>query len=325
MSTINLAKNSAPSSGGKERSRPPKSEKIKDGIPSQMFDVCNVITMIFILIVVLYPIINIIAISFSSADHIAKANIGLIPKGFTVQAYKYVLQDIYVWKGYANSIFYSLASTFIMLLFTSMIAYALTVQDFMGKKFITIFLTITMFFGGGMIPTYLLFMNLHMLDTVWVMILPGCVGAYNVFVFRTFFQSQPGEMRESALIDGANDLVILFRIILPLSKALLATFALFGIVGCWNSWFNALLYLKDQDKYPVQLVLRNYLFVIDSATIQQRAGMGASLGNSLIADRIDPKGVRMAIVVVTMFPIMMIYPFFQKYFVKGVMIGAVKG
>lgn len=299
--------------------------KIKESVPSHLFDVFNVLIMIFILIVVLYPIINIIAISFSNAAEIAEGNIFLWPKGFTLQAYKYVLQDAYVWKGYLNSIFYSLASTFIMLLFTSMIAYALTVPEFMAKKILTIFLTITMFFGGGMIPTYLLFMNMHMLDTIWVMILPGCVGAYNVFVFRTFFQSQPGEMRESALIDGANDFVILFRIILPLSKALLATFALFGIVGCWNSWFNGLLYLKDQDKYPIQLILRNYLFVIDSATIQQRAGMGASLGNSLIADQVDPKGVRMAIVVVTMFPIMMIYPFFQKYFVKGVMIGAVKG
>ena len=281
--------------------------------------------MLAILVIVLYPVINIIAISFSNAANIAQANITLWPRGFTLQNYRYVLQDPYVWTGYRNSIFYSLSSTLIMLVFTSMFAYPLIVPDFMGKKFFTVFLTITMFFSGGMIPTYLLMKNLYLLDTIWVIILPGCVGAYNVFVFRTFFTALPGELRESAMIDGANDFIILFRIILPLSKALLATFALFGIVGMWNSWFNALLYLQDQEKYPVQLVLRNYLYVIDSATIQQRAGMGASLNNSLMANAIDPKGVRMAMVVVTMFPIMMIYPFFQKYFVKGVVIGAVKG
>lgn len=299
--------------------------KIETSLGSKLFDVGNILFMIFLIVAVLYPVLNIIAISFSNASSIAKGAIGVIPKGLNFEAYKYVFQDIYVWKGYVNSIFYAGASTFLTLALTSMIAYALTVPEFIGKKAITVFLTITMFFSGGMIPTYLLFQSLHMLDTAWVMILPGCIGAYNVFMFRTFFQSLPSEMRESALIDGASDFRILIQIILPLSKALLATFALFGLVGSWNSWFNGLLYLKDQNKYPVQLVLRNYLYVIDAATMQQRAGMSGVSNSMMQGGGIDPKGVRMAMVVVTMFPIMMIYPFFQKYFVKGVMIGAVKG
>ena len=182
-----------------------------------------------------------------------------------------------------------------------------------------------MFFGGGMIPTYLLMRNIGLIDNPLVLIVPFSVAAYNVFVFRTFFQNIPRELMESAEIDGANDFTILFRIILPLSKALLATFGLFGIVGSWNSWFNALIYFQDTDLYPVQLVLRDYLYVLDATNVQARAGMGGASINPNLLQQIAPKGVRMAMVVVTMFPIMMIYPVFQKYFVKGVMIGSIKG
>lgn len=299
--------------------------RIKESFGSKLFDVFNIMFMIFLLIIILYPVINIIAISFSDAAHIAKGDIGILPKGFTLNSYGLVLKDGFVYKGYRNSIFYAAGLTVLMLLFTSMISYTLTIREFSFKKFLTIYLTITMFFGGGLIPTYIIMKKLDMIDRIWVMIIPGCVSAYNVFVFRTFFNNIPSEMRESALIDGANDFVILFRIILPLSKALLATFALFTIVGSWNSWFNALIYLKDQNKYPLQLILRNYLYQIDTKSIAQRAGISSSVPNPLMTLKVDPKGVQMAMIVVTMFPIMMIYPFFQKYFVKGVMIGAVKG
>lgn len=302
-----------------------RKNKIKLGLGDRIFDGANVVVMLLIMVIVLYPVINVIALSFSDAAHIAKADVGLWPKGFTLESYSYVLRDHLVWYGYRNSILYALANTLIMLLCTSMFAYPLITDDFIGKKFFTVFLTITMFFGGGMIPTYLLMKNMHLLNSVWVMILPGVVGAYNVFVFRTFFQAQPAELRESAQIDGANDFVILFRIVLPLSKALLATFGLFGLVGVWNSWFNGMLYLKDQELYPLQLILREYLYNISASTMQARAGSGGISSNALMMNQIDPKGVQMAMVVVTMFPIMMIYPFFQKYFTKGVMIGAVKG
>lgn len=302
-----------------------RKNKIRGGIGDRIFDTFNVCLMLLIMVLVLYPVLNVIALSLSDAAHIAKADVTIFPKGFTLESYNYVLRDSIVWFGYRNSVIYAASSTVITLLLTSMFAYPLVMDEFMGKKFFTVFLTITMFFGGGMVPTYLLMNNMNLLNTIWVMILPGCVGAYNVFVFRTFFQAQPAELRESAQIDGANDFVILFKIVLPLSKALLATFGLFGLVGSWNSWFNGLLYLKDQDLYPLQLILREYLYNISASTMQARAGSGGIASNALMMNQIDPKGVQMAMVVVTMFPIMMIYPFFQKYFTKGVMIGAVKG
>lgn len=299
--------------------------KIKTSAGDKAFDALNIGIMVFILLIVIYPILNVIAISFSNANHIARADVTIYPRGFTLEAYRYILKDKQVWLGYRNSIIYALGSTFVSLLLTSLFAYPLATKDFMLKKFLTIFLTITMFFGGGLVPTYLLMRNIHLMNNPLVLILPFSVGAYNVFVFRTFFKNIPAELIESAEIDGANDFVVLFRIVIPLSKALLATFGLFGIVGSWNSWFNALIYLKDTNLYPVQLVLREYLYVIDATNMQARAGMGGASFNPNLLQMIAPKGVRMAMVVVTMFPIMMVYPFFQKYFVKGVMIGAIKG
>lgn len=291
---------------------------------SRVFDAFNILVMVFILVVVLYPILNIIATSMSGARHIASGDVTIWPKGFNLEAYTTVFKDPYIGKGYVNSIIYAVGSTGIMLLITSLMAYPLTISGFVGKKFITVFLTITMFFGGGLIPTYLLIRSLGMLDTVWVMILPGAVGAYNVFLFRTFFMNIPAELKDSAYIDGANDVVVLFRIMLPLSKALLATFGLFGLVGSWNSWFDALIYLQDQDKYPLQMILRNYLFTLDTNAIAGRVGAGSVAINSP-GDALDPKAVRMSVVIITMFPIMCIYPFFQKHFTKGILIGSIKG
>lgn len=302
-----------------------KNRKMKRSAGDRLFDAVNVLLMLLIVVVILYPVLNVIAISFSSAEHVAKADVTLLPKGFNLEAYSYILKDKAVWRGYMNSIIYAAGSAVCTLVFTSMIAYPLTVSDFIGKKFITIFLTITMFFGGGMIPTYLLMRNLHLIDNPLVLIIPGCVGAYNVFVFRTFFNGIPAELAESAKIDGANDFVILFRIILPLSKALLATFGLFAIVGMWNNWFGPMIYFKNTDLYPVQNILREYLYVIDTVNLQQRAGSGGGGLNPSFVQQISPKTVRMAIVVVTMFPIMCIYPFFQKYFSKGMLVGAIKG
>lgn len=299
--------------------------KMKRSLGDRMFDLANVLLMCFFIIIILYPVLNVLAISFSNAEHVARGDVRLLPQGFTAENYRYILHDARVWRGYLNSILYSLSYAVCNLLFTAMIAYPLTRKEFVGKKLITIFLTITMFFGGGMIPTYLLMRNLSLIDNPLVLIIPGCVGAYNVFVFRTFFNGIPYELAESAQMDGANDFVILFRIMLPLSKALLATFGLFAIVGMWNNWFGAMIYFKNTDLYPVQNVLREYLYVIDSVNMQQRAGMGGGSLNPNIIQQMSPKAVRMAIVVVTMFPIMCIYPFFQKYFAKGMLVGAIKG
>jgi ABC-type sugar transport system, permease component len=291
---------------------------------SRAFDTVNILIMLIIMVAVLYPILNIIATSVSSSRFISSGSVTVWPKGFNIEAYTTVFKDPFIFKGYLNSILYAVGSTGLMLLFTSLMAYPLTVPGFVGKKFLTIFLMITMFFGGGLIPTYLLMRSMHLLDTVWVMILPGAIGAYNVFLFRTFFLNIPSELKESALMDGANDLIVLFRIILPLSKALLATFALFGLVGSWNSWFEALVYLQDQDKYPLQMVLRNYLFTLDTNAIAGRVGAG-NVAINQAGDSLDPQAVRMSVIIITMFPIMCIYPFFQKHFTKGVLVGSIKG
>jgi putative aldouronate transport system permease protein len=289
------------------------------------FEIINGAFMICVMFAVVYPVLNVIAISLSNANHIAQSDVTFFPRGFTTEAYGYILKDKQVWTGYRNSVLYAAGSALVTLFFTSMFAYPMVNRDLIGRKFFTIFLSITMFFNGGMIPSYLLIRSLHLIDNPLALIIPGCVGAYNVFVFRTFFNNIPGELLESAKIDGANDFTILFRIVLPLSKALLATFGLFTIIGSWNSWFGGLIYLKNAELYPVQLILREYLYVLDMVNMQARAGMGGGALNPQLLQRITPKGVRMAMAVVTMFPIMLIYPFFQKYFVKGVMIGAIKG
>jgi putative aldouronate transport system permease protein len=178
-----------------------------------------------------------------------------------------------------------------------------------------------MFFSGGMVPTYLLIKNLGLLNTVWVMIIPGCVSAYNVFIFRTFFQQQPAELRESAFIDGANDFYIWLKIVLPLSKPLFATYGLFHIVGTWNSWFNALLYLTNDKLHPIQMFLRRIVVKVDL-----RATYGDSLAAQMMMQgRLHPQNIQMAAIVVVMVPILCIYPFIQRYFIKGAMIGAIKG
>lgn len=249
-------------------------------------------------------------------------NVSFFPRGINFNAYSLVLKDNLVWSAYKNTVLYAAGSVITMLSCTALLAYPLSIAEFKAKKLITVYLTITMFFSGGLIPTYLWIRQLGLIGTYWVMILPGCVSAYNVFVFRTFFQGLSKELRESAYIDGANDVVLLVRIVLPLSKALFATFTLFSIVGTWNSWFNALIYLKDERSYPLQLILRRYLFNplegIDGTVPQEMQMMLQSL-------KINPKSVRMAVVVVAMLPITFLYPFLQKYFVTGVTLGSIKG
>ncbi|MCL2043053.1 MAG: carbohydrate ABC transporter permease [Treponema sp.] len=299
--------------------------KVRTSLGDKIFDAFNLFIMFCLIVVIIYPILNVIAVSFSDALNVGRGQITIYPKGFTTEAYHHILKDGTVWIGYRNSIFYSISSTLIMLLLTSMFAYPLALRGFALKKVLTVYLAITMFFSGGMIPTFLLMRNLNLINNPLAIIVPGAVGAWNVFIFRTFFQSLPVELIESAKMDGANDFSILFKIVLPLSKALLATFGLFGIVGMWNNWFSALIYLTDRDLHPLQLILREYLYVVSVQQLQARAGMGGGASNPALIQQLTPRALQMAMVVVTMFPIMAIYPFFQKHFVKGVMIGAIKG
>jgi putative aldouronate transport system permease protein len=302
-----------------------KKRKMKYSIGSRAFDAFNVIFMIILGMVMAYPFLSVIAMSISDNDSLLSGKVTIIPKGLNFNAYRLVFADPLVGGAYLNTVVYAFGGTILMLLVTSLAAYPLTFNEFKAKKLITILYTITMFFSGGLIPTYLWMRQLHLLNTLWVMIVPGCVGAYNVFVFRTFFSGIDKGLREAAYIDGASDMAVLFRIILPLSQALLATFALFSIVGAWNSWFNALIYLNDERKYPIQLVLRRYIMNPPregniSATMSSQA-----LWNMMRAYNINPKAVQMALIVSAMLPISLIYPFLQKYFVKGVTLGSIKG
>ena len=285
------------------------------------FDVANTIFLVLLTIVMLYPLVNVLAISFSSKSAIDAGLVTWRPHGFNVSGYQYMLRDAELIHSYGWTIAYALGGTALTLTFTSLIAYPLSQPQFVLKKGITLILSITMFISGGMIPTFILLKQLNMFNTYWVMVLPGCVSAYNTFVFRSFFQGIPASLHESARVDGAIEPVIWARIILPLSKPLLATFFLFTMVGHWNSWFNALLYLTDKNRYPLQMVLRRLV-------VQEE--MGAMYSDSIAAIfatsfGMHTKNAQMAAVVLAMAPILVVYPFIQKHFAKGVMIGAIKG
>ena len=288
---------------------------------SILFDIVNHLFMLLLIAAMIYPFMHVVALSLSRPDDIIAGLVNWFPRGFNTKGYELIGERPLFWISYKNTVVYASAGTFLTLLLTSLMAFPLSIKNYQFKKPVAIFLTITIFFSGGLIPTYLLIRSLGLINTFAVMIIPGCVGAWSVFIFRTFFQGLPQDLRESAIIDGANEIVILFRIILPLSKALLATFALFTIVGHWNSWFSALIYLQDEKKYPLQMILRRI-------NVQEDLGGHFESDNiiSWIKMRvIDPKNVQNAAVIIAMFPILCIYPFIQRYFVKGVLIGAIKG
>ena len=277
-----------------------------------IYAIIVILTFIF-----LYPMLNCIAISISDSVKLGGKAITIFPVGFTLDAYKYMLSDAKVYRYYANTILYAVLGTVITLLFTSLLAYPLANTSFSGKKGIGIFLTITMFFGGGLVPTYMLYSRLGLVDTIWAMVLPG-IGAYNVMVYKTFFKGIPDSLKEAAKIDGAGHTRILFTIILPLSKPMLATMALFSAVGHWNGYFNAVLYLNDTDMHPIQMMLRNMLSI---------AAMAEDMSPEMLAFdfEVSSRTVRNAAIMIAMIPILCVYPFAQKYFAKGVLVGSVKG
>ena len=287
-----------------------------------MFDVVNTVFMILLMIVMIYPFLNVLAVSLSSPSAINAGVVTFIPRGVNLSGYKYIIEDGRIFTGYRNSILYASAGTLLTLTLTSLAAYALTRRQLVGRKFFNIYWAITMFFGGGTVPTYLVIKNLGMLDTFFAMVLPGCVGAYTLFVFRSFMRGLPNDLMEAAYIDGAGDWRVWFSVVLPLSKPILATYALFTIVGHWNSWYSALLYLKTTDKQPLQLFLRKIIVQEDMGNTYANTSTAGLLASS---GQMVKENAQMAAVVLTIAPIMAIYPYIQKYFVKGVMIGSLKG
>lgn len=299
-----------------------QNQKIKNKIHigSYTFDVFLVILMIGISIIMIYPFINIIAISLSSSKMISMGVVTWWPKEFNFKGYEIVFGQNNVWIAYKNTIIYVIVGTTINLFLTSMIAYALMLNDFVFRKPLTILLLITMFFSGGTVPTYLAVQKFHMIDTLWALVLPNAVSAYNVFVYRAFYRGISSEIREAAMVDGASNFRILFRIYMPLSKALYATFGLFSAVAIWNNFFDALLYIKDSAKQPIQMILRQILFASGAA-----GGTFDGVSEMMQKGIINPKNVQYACIIATIGPILLVYPFIQRYFAQGVQIGAVKG
>ena len=281
------------------------------------FDVFLVILMILLSCAFLYPLLNMLELSVSDAQTLKSSPIYLLPVGFSLESYKALLGDNRILLYYWNTIKYAAVGTFIMLLTTSLMAYPLSIPALRGRRLVSVILTITMFFGGGLIPYYVTIMRLKLIDTFWVMVLPGAISAYNVIVFKTFFMSIPESLKESAFLDGAGHMRVLFSIVLPLSKAVLATFALFSIVGYWNDYLTALLYLRDDRKYPIQLLMRRLLVLMDYKD--------ASTAQLLKDFRsISSRTTKAAATIITVVPILCIYPFMQKYFAKGVLVGSIK-
>ena len=291
--------------------------KVKTSVGEKIFDVCNVTFMIGLILVTIYPFLYVFFSSISDPALLAQ-NTGILykPIGFTLKAYELVFENPMITIGYVNTLFYVVIGTAINILFTSIGAYALSRKNVMLAKPIMMLIIFTMFFSGGLIPSYLLINGLGMMDTRWALIIPNAISVWNLIIMRTSFKGIPDSLEESARIDGAGDFTILFKIILPLSLPVIAVMILFYGVGHWNSYFSAMIYLRDNALWPLQLVLREIL--INNSTENFITGVGGG-------DRY-PVGetVKYATIIIATIPILLLYPFLQKYFVQGVMIGSIK-
>lgn len=284
------------------------------------FDIVNTILLVLALIIVLYPMYFVVIASISDATSIASGKVILLPKNVSMVGYRRILQDGRIWSGYANSIFYTAASAFLGVITTIMAGYSFSRRDLAGRRVLMTMYVFTMYFSGGLIPTYLVVKELGLMGSPWIVILLGSMSVYNIIIARSFFQNNiPDELFEAASIDGCGNARFFVSVVVPLSKSIIAVLALYYAVAQWNSYFNALVYLSRQELYPLQMILREILIssqmvqadITDLDAIQEMQRIAAT--------------VKYGVIVVASVPMLMIYPFVQKYFVKGVMIGSVKG
>ncbi|MCL3777165.1 carbohydrate ABC transporter permease [Actinomyces sp. 186855] len=280
------------------------------------FRVLNTVVLLGVIFVTLFPFLNVVAKSFSSEAAISTGQVGLWPVGFNTTTYRLVLADTAFWTGYKNTILYTVVATAIALVFTTAFAYVLSKQNLRGRPLLIGFAVFTMFFNGGLIPNYILITNLGLKNTIWAVVLPNAISVFNLLVMKAFFEGLPHELEEAAELDGLGTYGILFRIVLPLSKAIIATMFLFYAVSNWNAWFGAFLYFDDSSMFPVTIYLRNMLA---GATGTEAVG-GGGADTAQVASNL--KAVTM---VLTALPILCVYPFVQRYFVTGVTLGSVKG
>ncbi|MGP9538432.1 carbohydrate ABC transporter permease [Brachybacterium sp. AOP43-C2-M15] len=295
------------------RPRRPSSQPVWAERPGPIMQAAKGLLIGAICVVMLYPLIYVIAMSFGTAESIQSGQ--LFPTSFSLEAYRSVLSGGVVTRAILNSVFITAVGTFLSVLLTAMLSYGLMrTREVPGARIVLILVLLTMLFGAGIIPMYILMKTLGLLDSHWSIILPGLIGAFNLIVMRNFFMNLPGELFEAARIDGAGHFRIFFQIVVPLSKAVIAVIALFYAVGYWNVFFNAMIYLNDTSKWPIQVVLNQ--FVVQNSDIN-------ALQNP---DRPPPpaQAVQMAVIVLATLPILVVYPFLQRYFTKGVLTGAIK-
>lgn len=287
-------------------------------VPSTIFDVTNVVVLSLIGLLAVLPFIYVVAGSFASDAELTKRAVFLIPETFTLAAYKFIFSTDTILQSIWVSMIVTVLGTVVNLFFTVTMAYALSKRNLMGRSTVLNLVVFSMLFGGGLIPTYLVVRELHMLDTYWALIIPGAISAFNLIIVKNFFQELPPELEEAAKIDGCTELGLLWRIVLPLSMPVLATFTLFYAVGHWNNFFSALLYINDPSKWPLQVMLRQIVLLSQAA-----AGDLNSMDPNFVAP--PDQSIKMAVIVVGTIPILLVYPFLQKHFAKGVMLGSVKG
>lgn len=294
-------------------------QRVRSQRSDMVFNIILYTVCALLLLIVLYPLWFIVIASLSDPSAVASGHVWVLPVGFTLDGYAELLKQTNVWVGYRNTIAYTLVGTLIALAVNIPAAYALSRKDLVGRKVLMGLYAFTMFFSGGLIPTFLTVQQFHLYNTFWVMVLPFSVSVYNIIIARTFFQnSLPGELWDAAQVDGCGNLRFFFTMALPLSKAVISVIALWTAVGQWNSYFNALIYIRDSNLHPLQLIMRNILI-----TNQSFAALGT--GEAAIIAMRKANLVRYSMIIVSTVPIMCVYPFIQKYFDQGVMIGSVKG
>lgn len=295
-----------------------KSRVLQDG--SRVTDVVLIAIVLLLCLITLYPFYYVIIMSISDPKEVIARSIDFYPKGFQLDSYMLLFKDVAMWRSYANTIIYVLASTVLVLVTSVSVAYPLTIPGLPGRKWLVRYLLVPMYFGGGLIPTYLVMTNLGLYNNVWAIIIPSAVSIWYIILVRTFFTGLPAALRESAYIDGARDIQIMFHIYVPISKPILAVIAIYAIVSMWNSWFSAMVYLPNTDLHPLQMYLQRVL-------IAQNVDL-TKLNSTEVEDALSKiysgEQLKYAMIIFTTLPIIFTYPFFQKYFIKGVMIGSLK-
>ncbi|MEV1072205.1 carbohydrate ABC transporter permease [Micromonospora parva] len=293
----------------------PKTRGPDDSRGYRIFRVVNTVVLLGVVVVTLYPFLNIVARSLSEEAYIIAGKVSVVPRGFDLTAYKLLMSDSLFWTNYRNTVVYTVVATLISIVLTTCYAYVLSKPQLKGRPFLVGVALFTMFFSGGLIPNYVLVTSLGMKNTIWAVVVPNAISVFNLLVMKAFFESLPNELEEAAAVDGLNTYGILLRIVLPLSKAIIATMVLFYAVSFWNSWFTAFLYIDQQDLLPVTVYLRNLI-----------AGATSAESAAADADKVQAAATLQAVtIVLTTLPILAVYPFVQRYFVRGVMLGAVKG